>query len=415
MTRLFNHIRQDNFLSRLLVFASSDALSRVIRIGTTIIVARHIGPTALGIAALALTLHELVKILTNAGISQRLIAASKRDMPAMLNRAHHLFWALCLGLFLLNLGMAAVIFAAFQHVDVALMVASLGLVFLFMPAGLVQCALLMRENKTNVIARISMSQVAVDNILTAILVIIWPGAWAIILPKLLTAPLWLVMMRRAHSWRPAANGEMAPLKPFLSFGGRVMGSELLNGARQHGDKLIVSSLLGVDALGFYYFAFNAGLGLTMSLLNAFGIVLLPALCAVEKGRGRYQIFQTCLKQGGLVVLPLIAAQAALAPLYVPLIFGPTWAGASHLVAVQCMAAFPLFIAVTLSVWYRAHEQGENDLNLSAFNAVAVLSAVAIGASFHVLGAIIGFVVAATFINASAFALFLNTYSKLKEA
>lgn len=415
MTRFITHIKKDGFLSRLLVFASSDAVSRVIRIGTTIIVARHIGPTALGVAALALTLHELIKILTNAGISQRVIAASERHVEGLVNRAHQIFWALCLGLFALSLFAAAVIHTVFDQLDVALMVASLGLVFVFMPAGLVQCALLMQENKTNAIARITMTQVAADNILTALLVIIWPGAWAIVLPKLLTAPLWLVMMRRAHHWRPVPHDEKAPLKPFLTFGGRIMGAEVLNGARQHGDKLIVSALLGVDALGFYYFAFNAGLGLTMSLLNAFGIVLLPALCAVEKGAVRYRTFQTYLKQGALVVLPLIAAQALLAPLYVPMLFGATWAEASHLVAVQCMAAFPLFIAVTLSVWYRAHEQGENDLNLSAFNALAVLGAVAIGASFSVLGAIIGFVVAAALINVSAFALFLNTYSKLKEA
>ena len=56
----------------------------------------------------------------------------------------------------------------------------------------------------------------------------------------------------------------------------MIGVEVVKALRLQADKLVVGALLGAEALGVYFFAFNAGLGLANSFAAAFSIVLLPA-------------------------------------------------------------------------------------------------------------------------------------------
>ena len=103
--------------------------------------------------------------------------------------------------------------------------------FLFMPAGLVQAALAMRAGKLRQTAAIAGGQIAGANLMTAALVLIWPSALALVLPRLLAAPIWLVAMRRLHPWRPDRSVHPEPLRPFLRFGSAVLGVELVKALR----------------------------------------------------------------------------------------------------------------------------------------------------------------------------------------
>ena len=66
----------------------------------------------------------------------------------------------------------------------------------------------------------------------------------------------------------------------FSFAGPLLVSEVLATIRNQCDKLIVGAMLGIEALGIYYFAYNAGLGLSLSLTNALNASLYPHLAEV---------------------------------------------------------------------------------------------------------------------------------------
>ncbi|MEL7113468.1 MAG: oligosaccharide flippase family protein, partial [Pseudomonadota bacterium] len=157
--------------------------------------------------------------------------------------------------------------------------AMLGLVFLMMPFGVMHAYCLLRAERMKDLAAISTAQVAADHILTAILAICGFGAWAIVLPKLLTAPIWLMGMLRTQAWTPNPAAGFAPVAGILKFSLPVLGSELMCAFRDQLDKFIVSFTLGIEALGLYYFAFNAGLGVSTALNRAFSNAVYPHLCA----------------------------------------------------------------------------------------------------------------------------------------
>lgn len=98
----------------------------------------------------------------------------------------------------------------------------------------------------------------------------------------------------------------------------MLGVELVKALRLQADKLIVGVLMGAEALGLYFMAFNAGLSLANSFSVAFSTVLFPHLCAHENKL-------LALRQGVTIAIAMIAPavvlQAILAPYYVPVLFG----------------------------------------------------------------------------------------------
>lgn len=369
-------------------FASAELANRIVRLGAILIIARHTDAELLGTAALALSLFELTRVLTQAGIGQRIVAADDGELAAICARAYKLFWICCAGVALIQVMIAGILFAAFAMQEAAAMLAVLSGVYFFMPAGLVQIFLLMRDERLTTCASIGVSQAILDHVLTAALIIFWPSAWAIVLPKLLTAPVWTVLARRARPWlrdgtAPAAASE------FRAYCGGVLASELMAAMRLNADKLVISAMLGAQALGTYYFAFGAGLGIAQALVTAFGTVLFASLCRVD-AVDRPRQLHIALLIGLAILAPIVAAQALLAPIYVPIVFGSHWAPAApYLVLLSC-AAIPLFLLSGLGAAYRADRKPGHDAGLASAATFTALGGLAIGATHSLTAACAGY-------------------------
>ncbi len=370
-------------LRGLAAYGSAELVVRVTRILTVIVIARRLAPEMMGAAALALSLFELVRVLANAGIGQRIIAAPDALLDATCNSAHRLFWIWCPIISALQLALAGAL--AFTQPAAAAMLAVLSLVYLTMPAGLVQVFLLMREGRLTTTARIGATQTLADHVLTLVLVLAWPDpasiAFAIVLPKLLTTPIWLAGVRRARPWVRNAAAGFVPVAGFVRFGAGVLATEIAGAARAQIDKLIIGALLGVKALGIWYFAFNAGLGITTSFVSAFGTVLFPWLCKAADRTARAARYRNGLLIGLGVFLPMTLAQVLLAPIYVPLLFGQHWLDAAPLVALLGLAALPMVASAATTAWLRADGATGLDATISTAATMAALAALALAAPY----------------------------------
>ena len=378
------------FARGMIAYGSAEGITRIIRLAAILVVARQISPEMLGTAALALSLFELVRVLTNFGVGQRIIQANEAELSAICNTASRLFWIVCLGAAAVQLGVAALTLFAFGLGDVAAMLAVLSAVYLFMPAGLVHIFLAMRDQRVGSTARVAAAQNIADCALTVVLAISWPSPWAIVLPKLLTAPVWMLLARRTFDWSPDPLAGRAPLRAFASFGPAILGSELLIAARLHCDKLIVGALLGTEALGLYYFAFNAGLGITQSLVSACNLVLFPHL-AKTQGEELEGEFRRAFFMGLTALIPLVAMQSLLAPIYVPVIFGENWIAATPYLSLLACAAVPLFVAALLGARFRALGKPYAETSLMAVATTVALLGLTLGAQSSLMLACIGFV------------------------
>ncbi|KLI65133.1 hypothetical protein AAV99_01645 [Aurantiacibacter marinus] len=368
-------------LRGLVAYGLAEAGSRILRVFAIIVIARQVPPAQIGVAALALAVFEIVRVLANSGIGQRIIAASDAELPGICNAAHRLFYIWCTGVALVQLIVAAIIWLAFAQGEIALMLVVLTGVYALMPGGLVRVFLLMRDGRLGTTARIGAAQTMLDHALSMALALAWPSAWAIVLPKLLTAPVWLILVRRARKWSPAPGVTPAPARQFMRFGAGVLGTELVVAARQQLDKVVIGALLGTEALGYYYFAFNAGVGITNSFIAALSIVLFPQLCSEKDNSKRRQRLIQATILSLVLFVPIIAAQVLLADIYVPLLFGAQWTSVAPLVAILCLAGIPAIFGALCTAWLRATGQPERDAAIALAASAGALLALCGGTSF----------------------------------
>lgn len=372
-------------------FGSAELANRIVRLVTTVVIARQLAPDIVGEAALTLTLFEILRVFAGIGIGQRIIACEADKLTQTCNSAHRLFWIWSALMVVVQIAVAALLGLVFGFSDAAWMLVVLSLVYPVMPGGLVQVHLAMREGLNGRLAKTAATQAIADHLLTAALLLAWPSPWSLVLPKLLTAPVWLIMSRRNRPWRADPAAGYAPKRDLLRFGGGVLASDGLNALRGQGDNLIIAAMMGTSALGAYYFAFNAGLGIVTSLVGAFATVSFPMLCARETGEAEIAL-RRVLKVAGIIFIPMVALQALLAPLYVPLVFGEHWRFAAPLIAILCLAGLAHLASSLTANWLRSRGRVAHDAGRSLITCVAALGGLYIGAlSGELIWAITGLV------------------------
>ncbi len=381
---------------------AAELVSRFGRIIAAIILARQLDAVAFGIAAIALTIFEVTRVFTENGIGAAVVRAEEKTFHKTANTAHRLMWGICLFLAAIQVGAGFIVELAVPGRQAGAMVALLGLVFLIMPFGVMHAYCLLRAERMKELAAISTAQVAADHILTAILAVCGFGAWAIVLPKILTAPIWLIGMLRTNAWAQDKTAGFAAVSGILKFSLPVLGSELMCAFRDQLDKFIVSFMLGVEALGLYYFAFNAGLGVSTALNRAFTNAVYPHLCATTD---RIAAYRKAIINLGLPFSLLYVLQAGMALYYVPIVFGKSWAVAAPLVAILCLGGPARLLVDAARMKARADGHSGRDFQISFGLSASVLIPFALfsGQGLFVVAAI-------SVVSASAFAIAITRVS-----
>jgi len=350
--RLFNNdsISNNVFIKNLAWLGISEVFVRITRLVTAVVLARIMDPLTFGVAALVLTINELIRVFNRNGIGAKIVQCSDNELIEITNTAYRLNFIFCISLFLLQCLIAYPLARFYNTPELVPMLQVLSITYLIMPYGMVQASLVQRAQKLKTAALIDGSQVGIDNIITTILALLGLGAWAIVLPKFLTSPIWVFGYRQAFSWKPTGKVLSFNLwQEILKFGQYYLSIELLKTARLNLDNMIIGRLLGMEALGLYYFARNAGLGFSLTLINAINSALYPNLCEVKNNITELKSrFNRNLKQIGLIAVPLISLQAGLAFIYVPIIFGEQWEAAIPVLTLLCLSALSRPLAESAS-------------------------------------------------------------------
>ena len=366
-------------------YGSAELAARAVRLATTIVIARQLAPEIVGEAALALSVFELVRILERTGTGQQIVRAPSHLLEATCNTVRRFYLVWTGVLMLVQCAVAAVLALAFGRPFAGEMLAALALVYPFMAFGHVQFFLAQRNGAVGALARIGAIQTIADQVLTAVMLLNWASPWSIVLPKLLTAPIWMIMARRSAHWQRDPLAGMQPLGEVLRYAGPVLLADGLTAIRTQGDNLIVAATLGTTALGTYFFAFNAGIGILTSLIGAFGSVVFPMLCKATAGHPRIVVLRRAALAGLVGFGGLVALQALAAPWYVPLVFGARWSFAAPYIATMCLAGIPLVLSQLTASWLRAEGRVGTDAWSSAVTCALALGGLTLGAQTGHIG------------------------------
>lgn len=364
----------------------SGAVIRVTRLLTTIVLARFLTSHDYGLVAIVLTVNDIVRVFTRNGIGTRLIQAQEDNIEHLAQSAYWLNWAISIALFVIQCLAAFPLAWFYRDEQLILPICAMAVSLLLLPHGLVQAALIQRENRLKAIALVEMIQFSTDNILSLIFAIAGWGMWAIILPKLLVPPIWVYIILKNHSWRPKLKFTAVGWGDLLRFGRNVLGVELLNNLRGNLDYLIVGRFLSIEALGIYYFAFNAGLGISLGIITSIKSALLPHLCDARNNLAQFkQRYFSSLQTIAFTIIPLVLLQSSLAPFYVPIVFGEKWIPAIPVLILICLSAIPRPFADSASQLLIAVDQPQIDLLWNVIFTVLFTISLLIGVQWQSIG------------------------------
>lgn len=381
-------VSSDAFTKNFAWLVGSEGVVRLTRLVTAVALARFLDVSELGIAALAIASHELMRLLAQNGFGLKVIRADNADLDALCQSLYLLNWLWSGVLFSLQVAASFLFAHYYSNSDLQTMIAVLACVYLTMPLGLTQMYRVQRDQRLKVTAWVDSTQVMIDNVLTAALAVAGFGAWSVVLPKLLVTPIWVVGYRLACDWRFSFSAPRLPWRAAFSETRGWLSSEFARGMRSQLDVFVVGRLLGTEALGFYYFARNAGLGISLSLLQAATHAMLPKLGQIARERGMTRTFavecRRVLKLVVIVTVPIIAAQALLAPLYVPFVFGEKWSPAIPVLILLCLSALPRVLGESMAQVARVAGMTNNDARWNIWSTPVFFCTVFVGCHYGLI-------------------------------
>jgi PST family polysaccharide transporter len=299
--------------------------SQVLSFGIFTVLARELEPSAFGLVALAGVVIEFVRVFVDQGFSEAVI------QRAQLEKEHldTAFWTgLATGAVLAvacALG-AGLIAGAMGDPALAPVLRWLSLAFVIGGLSSTQAALLQRRLAFRELAARTFAAQVVSGALAIYLALAGYGVWALVGNLLADAVFGSIMLWSVSGWRPGLAVRWRHFRELAAFGSSIVGFKLLNLTSQRIDKLMIGSLLGKEALGFYDVAWRIFHAMTRLLTSVMNRVAFPVFARLQGDPERLRgAFYEATQLTSLVTFPAFFGLAALAPDVLPWAFGPKWA------------------------------------------------------------------------------------------
>ena len=305
----------------------AQAANFLIRIGSTMVLARLLNPQDYGLVAMVTTVTGVLGLFRDFGLS----SASVQRATITREQTSTLFWInLLFGgiLTIAALALAPAVGAFYHEPRLFWIMNVLAVGFLFNGAGVQHSALLQREMRFTELAFIDLFSLLVGIAFAIGMAKAGYGYWALVAsgvsaPLTTTLGLWL-----ATKWRPGLPQRGIGIRSMMRFGGTVTLNGLIWTVASGFDKILLGRYWGPNAVGIYYNASQLIRIPTDNLNSALGDVAFSALSRVQNDPERFRRY--FLKGYALIValtLPITVVCAVFADDVIAILLGSKWTGA----------------------------------------------------------------------------------------
>jgi lipopolysaccharide exporter len=298
----------------------------VTEIGTLasmVVLARNMPPAAFGMFAIAILVQEVALAAPGEGIGAALVQQRSIDRDHLRGG---MLAALLLGVLLaiVGLGIAGAVVTPAFGAETGWLVA--GACGFFLIGGLYAVPLAMLRRRLD-FARISMLDLAATLVraLTSVLLAVLAGwdASALLVGSLAGAAVAMLLatcfaVPPPPAWRPAA------MRDLWAYGGPAGLATFCWTGFRNGDYAVIGARLGTAQSGIYWRAFQLAVEYQRKISTVMTQMAFPVLARTGDIDQLTQLRRRMVQLLTVVLFPLLAVLAVLAPQVVPWIFGPAW-------------------------------------------------------------------------------------------
>ena len=163
------------------------------------------------------------------------------------------------------------------------------------------------------------------------------GVYALVIQQFVGAAVDVLVVWNAAAWWPRLVFSFARLRELIVFSSYLLGSSLLGLVSRRADDFLIGLLLGDVALGIYAIAYRGLQVLEQILAKPGSVVAVPAFSRLQGQPERLRdAFHGSIQAASVLGTPVFVAVSLLAPLGVPLVFGPQYEQSGDVLAVLAL-------------------------------------------------------------------------------
>jgi O-antigen/teichoic acid export membrane protein len=314
--------------------------ANLIRLAAVAVLARKLELAEFGAVTIAQLAVSLLTVFGAGGVGTYIVCDRDDDWQT---RVHPAFWLHVV----LTLGSCAVAFAALPLVvwiygQPALggLLAVIIVTHFVSQLRIVPEALLQRRLEFRVVAMRDGARDVVSAVLAVAMALVGFGAWSLVLPNLVIAPLEVAFTAwRARFWPARALG-VAVWRRIFRYTRNVIGVQLLTAIGNETDTAVVGAAQGTAVVGGYNQAYQLANLVGKNVTSVVAWVSTPALAAAyERNAALGPPYRKMMRVLSLISTPILLGMFVLADELVALQYGDKWTGIAPLLRI--------FIASTL--------------------------------------------------------------------
>ncbi len=334
----------------------------------TIWVARLLGPSAYGIAGMAMVVIGLAAVLVDFGLGAAVIA-----LPEQQRRAQQQLHGAAIMLGVLGMGAVAAAGPAvgrfYGDSRVTSVLVWLSLTFVVDGLRTVPAAILTKQLKYRAVAISELARTLVANITTLAWALFHPTYWALVAGALAGSVAATISILFRDPIRPRWP-DLHEAEEALRYSRRLLVGRLAWYGYTSSDALIAGKLLGAPALGSYSWAMNVALLPSEKITAIVTSASLAAFAAVQDDVAQLRRYFSGLTAGlSLVMFPTCAGLALVSPELVRTLVGAKWDAA--IVPLQLLAVYSIFRSVTTLLSQVLNVSGQ--ARFTMWNGLAILA------------------------------------------
>ncbi|MER8830497.1 lipopolysaccharide biosynthesis protein [Mesorhizobium sp. M0938] len=307
------------------VWAAVETWGRQIAMfGVFVVLARHLGPEAFGLAALAMVVPNILAAPVTRGLPDAIIQREEID-PIHLDSAFCLLAATGAAITALIWISAGAIAAAFDQPHLEALIKWTSAIVVIQAFGVVPAAILKRQLNFRLFAVRTLTGSVVGGALGVGMAIAGFGVWSLVWMQLTKAVVETAIILFGSSWRPNFRFSYVRIRELFGFAGPLVLQTLWNFANDELPKIVLGAFLGPHAVGIYALARRPLDLLVESLLWPLMAITLPTVSRIQAQPEKINsFFNATVRVAGIIGFPAFFGFAAVAPIAVPFIFGQQW-------------------------------------------------------------------------------------------
>jgi O-antigen/teichoic acid export membrane protein len=311
-------------------------LDKVIAAIQLMVVARLLTPADFGVMAASATIVLAFMTISELGLESALIAKIEVDREDL-----SVAWTIAI---VRGVVMAACLWAAADVIGQAMQMPQLASLlrihaWVLVLQGLQSPALPIVLKNLNLRLRVIMDLVRrVIEAGAIIALALWlQNVWALLLGQLAGMCVGSLLSFWVAPFRPRLSLYRPACQYFLRYGKQLNVTTLCIFGVMSGGELVIGRILGQEALGFYQIALAIPLLLGVRATVLIHQISMPTYALLQRDRlGVVRVFDLQMGLVGLIFIPLAVGVAVLAPVIVPLAFGPQWLAIVEPLRILCL-------------------------------------------------------------------------------